>query len=424
MNFPYFQFNEKITALEQQALEMCRERFAEIDAITQYNQQKILAAFQQNYISDTHLYDTTGYGYDDRGREALDKVFAAAVGAEDALFRSSFASGTHALTVGLFGILRPGDTMLCVSGSPYDTLEEVIGIRGEGKGSLKDFGVTYKQIDLNEEGEFDIPAIKAACKGVKMVYIQRSRGYTLRQSFDLPRVKEVVEAVRSVDKDCCIVVDNCYCEFVDTLEPPQIGCDLIIGSLIKNPGGGIAQSGGYIAGRADLVQLCAFRLTSPGTGRELGCSLGQNRNLYMGLYHAPTVTGEAQKVATFANALFSLMGYTCYPEVSARRADIISAICLGDKERLVAFCRGIQAGSAVDSFVVPEPCPMPGYESEVIMAAGAFTMGSSIELSADAPIREPFAVWFQGGLNFGTGKIGVLKAAQNVLQIDESEAKA
>lgn len=424
MNFPYFSFGEQLQTLEQQALACCAKRFEEIDAITQYNQQKVLAAFQQNRISDTHLYDTTGYGYDDRGREALDKVFATAVGAEDALFRSSFASGTHALTVALFGILRPGDTMLSITGAPYDTLEEVIGLRGQGKGSLKDFGVHYSQIDLTNQEEFDIEAIKAACKGVKMVYIQRSRGYSLRQSLSIGQVKSAIDAVRSVDSEAHIVVDNCYCEFVDLQEPTQIGADLIIGSLIKNPGGGIAQSGGYVAGKQSLVELCAYRLTTPGTGRELGCSLGQNRNLYMGLYHAPTVTGEAQKVATFANALFDLMGYTCYPKVSQRRADIISAICLGDKERLVAFCRGIQAGAAIDSFVVPEPSDMPGYESQVIMAAGAFTMGSSIELSADAPIREPFAVWFQGGLNFGTGKIGVLKAAQLVLELDQKSNQA
>ncbi|MGN8937189.1 aminotransferase class I/II-fold pyridoxal phosphate-dependent enzyme [Bittarella sp. HCP28S3_D9] len=418
----FFHFSERVEALAEAAERRCRGAFDRIEEIQAYNQQKILHAFQEQRIGGSHLTDTTGYGYDDRGRDALDQVFATAVGAEDALFRAGFASGTHAITVALFGVLRPGDVMLSVSGKPYDTLEEVIGLRGEGNGSLKDFGVEYRQLELREDGRFDLPAIAAACKGVKLCYIQRSRGYSLRPSFTVEEIAEVCRAAKEANPDCIVMVDNCYGEFSQKVEPVQVGADIMMGSLIKNAGGGIAQSGGYIAGRHDLVELCAYRLTSPGTGRELGCSLGQNRALYMGLFHAPTVTGEAMKVSCFANALFEELGYQVYPAVDDTRADIISAICLQDKERLCAFCRGIQAGAPVDSFVTPEPCPMPGYEDEVIMAAGAFTMGSSIELSADAPIREPFAVWFQGGLNYATGKIGILKAAEEVLKVNGQTA--
>ena len=413
----FFTFDDELLQLERQAMDLCADKFAELDEITQYNQLKVLHAFQQHQIAESHLVDTTGYGYGDRGRDALDAVFATIVGAEDALFRSGFASGTHALTVALFGVLRTGDTMLSITGKPYDTLEEVIGLRGTGNGSLKDFGIHYEQVELKDD-TFDRTEIARRCVGKKVVYIQRSRGYSLRRSFTVEEIGGVIALVRQHEPRAIIMVDNCYGEFVQKIEPTQVGADLIMGSLIKNPGGGIAQSGGYIAGRHDLVELCAYRLTSPGTGRELGCSLGQNRALYMGLYHAPTVTGQATKVSVFANALFSLLGYEVFPKVTEPRGDIISAIRLGDERRLCAFCQGIQAGSAVDSSAVPEPCDMPGYESQVIMAAGAFTMGSSIELSADAPIREPFAVWFQGGLNFATGQIGVLTAAQNVRRID------
>ena len=416
INLDVYPFSQRVIDLHDAAMKACAATFEQLNEIQEYNQQKVLHAFQQNRISAAHLNESTGYGYGDMGRDALDKVFAQCMGAEDALFRSSFASGTHALTVALFALLRPGDVMLSVAGKPYDTLDEVIGFRGQGKGSLMDFGVQYQQVDLTPQGEFDLPAIAMACKGKRMVYIQRSRGYSLRKSFTVEKIAQVVQAVRQVDKQVLIVVDNCYGEFVQKIEPTQVGADLIVGSLIKNPGGGIAQSGGYVAGRSDLVELCAYRLTSPGTGRDVGCSLGQNRNLFMGLFHAPTVAIEAAKTATFASALFSLLGYQCTPSVLEQRADIITAICLKDEEHLCAFCRGIQAGAPVDSYVTPYPDDMPGYDSKVIMAAGAFTEGSSIELSADAPLRAPFAVWMQGGLNFGTGKIGILKAAVEILK--------
>ncbi|MEG2597268.1 MAG: methionine gamma-lyase family protein [Oscillospiraceae bacterium] len=412
----FFDIDPRITKLAAECENQCNDVFTRIENISAYNEAKVLRAFSDNRISAAHLVGTTGYGYDDMGRDALDKVFAQAMGAEDALVRHSFVSGTHALTVALFGVLRTGDTMLAVTGSPYDTLEEVIGIRGEGNGSLKDYGIHYQQVDLMENGEPDISAIQRAVKGVKLAHIQRSRGYSFRPSLTIEKIGEMVRAIKEVSPETIIFVDNCYGEFVEKQEPTEVGADLIIGSLIKNAGGGIAETGGYIAGRADLVEQCAYRLTSPGIGREAGCSLNQNRSLYMGLFYAPSVVANAVKVSCFTTLILSKLGFSVYPKYDEARTDIIAAAALGSPEKMIAFCQGIQKGSPIDAYVSPEPWAMPGYESEVIMAAGAFTMGASIELSADGPLREPYAVWIQGGLTYHTGKIGVLLALQSMLE--------
>ncbi len=404
---------KKYLLLRKKPLELCRPVFERISKTAEYNSMKVLAAFTQNKISESHFAGSTGYGYDDRGREALDLAFAQALGAQAALVRHNFVSGTHAISTALFGLLRPGDIMLACTGKPYDTLDEVIGLRGEGMGSLRDFGVIYRQIELCG-GEPDIKVIKQALKTshVKMAYIQRSRGYCLRPSLTIAKIAEIAMAVKEVSPETLVVVDNCYGEFVEKEEPVQVGVDLIIGSLIKNAGGGIAETGGYIAGRRDLVELASYRLTAPGVGAEVGATLNQNRNMFKGLFFAPHVTGEAIKTAVFAAALFELLGFRATPRYDAPRTDIVETIELGNADALIAFCRGIQSGSPVDSFAAPEPWDMPGYDSKVIMAAGAFTLGSSIELSADAPLREPYAVYMQGGLTFESGKAGVLCAAQ------------
>lgn len=414
---PFFQIDNKVKEAVQTAVEKAEPFLKKIDEITEYNQCKVLSAFIKNGVSESHFVPTTGYGYGDRGRDTLDSVFADAVGAEDALVRHNFTSGTHTLTVALFGVLRPGDTLLCATGKPYDTLEEVIGIRPGGCGSLKEFGVDYKQVELNENGKPDIPAIVGAMdETTRMVYIQRSRGYSLRDSFSVAYIEEICKAVKAVSDRAVVMVDNCYGEFVEMQEPTDKGADLIAGSLIKNPGGGIAPTGGYIAGRRDLIELCACRLTTPGTGKEVGATLGQNRAMFMGLFNAPHVTGEAVKTAVFAAALFETLGFAVTPRYNEVRHDIIQAVCLEKPDALIAFCQGMQKGAPVDAFVAPEPWDMPGYDSQVIMAAGAFTMGASIELSADAPIREPYAAWMQGGLNFHSAKMGVMLAAQEMLE--------
>lgn len=414
---PFFQFSPRLKEEEEKALIRCREIFEEIDQVTEYNQCKMLKAFIDNGVSESHFAASTGYGYDDRGRETIDKVFAQAVGAQDALVRHNFVCGTHALTVALFGVLRPGDTMLSVTGMPYDTLRGTIGITGNGAGTLKEFGIAYDQVDLLPDGTPDYEGMKRKINpGIKMVYLQRSRGYSLRPSLHVDEIEKIAALAKELAPDCIVMVDNCYGEFVETEEPTQRGADLMAGSLIKNPGGGIAPTGGYIAGRADLVDLCARRLTTPGLGREVGATLGHSRELFMGLFHAPHVTGEALKTAVFASALFSGLGYQVTPRPEERRADIIQAVVLGNEPALVAFCQGMQKGAPVDSFVCPEPWDMPGYDNQVIMAAGAFTLGASIELSADAPLREPYAAWMQGGLNFHSGKMGVLLGAQSMLE--------
>lgn len=416
MNHPFFKLDSRLVKLGEQAMEEARTAFAGIEEMQEYNQQKMLAAFIHNGVSESHFVGSTGYGYDDRGRETLDAVFAMAMGAEDALVRHNFVCGTHALTVALFGVLRPGDVMLSVTGKPYDTLQAVIGLTGDKNGSLLDFGIQYKEVALTPDGKPDLPAIREAVKqGVKMVYIQRSRGYSLRPSLRVEEIETIARAAKEVAPHCIVMVDNCYGEFVQEEEPVSRGADLMAGSLIKNPGGGIAPTGGYIAGRHDLVQSCAYRLTTPGLGKEVGCTMQANRELFMGAFHAPHVTGEALKTAVFASALFSLLGYDVTPRFDEPRADIIQAVMLRNEKALIAFCQGMQKGAPVDSFVVPEPWDMPGYDSQVIMAAGAFTLGASIELSADAPLREPYAAWMQGGLNFHSGKVGVLLGAQSMI---------
>ncbi len=415
----FFDFDDKLIELSEKALELCKDSFKNIEKIQAYNQQKMLKAFQLAGVSESHFSGSTGYGYDDRGREILDKVYAYVFDAEDALVRHNFVSGTHTLAVALFGMLRPGDEMVSVTGTPYDTIQGTIGINSDYSGSLKDFGVKYSEVALKSDGTVDIDAIKEVAKREpKMIYIQRSRGYSTRDSLLCKDIKAICDAVREVTDKSIIMLDNCYGEFVECDEPLSNGVDIMAGSLIKNPGGGIAPTGGYIAGRADLVEMCSYRLTTPGTGKELGCTLSILREMFMGAFHAPQVVGEALKTAVFTAALFELLGYEVSPSVNDKRGDIIEVVKLHNSENLIAFCKGIQAGSPVDSFVTPYPSDMPGYDSQVIMAAGAFTLGSSIELSADAPLREPYAVWMQGGLNFNSSKVGIMLAANEVMKLN------
>lgn len=411
---PFFNISERIEKASDKALKLCKEQFDYIDEITEYNQLKIQKAFIECGVSESHFNTSTGYGYGDRGRETLDKVWAKVFGAEDALVRHNFTCGTHTLATALYGVLRPGDKMLCVTGTPYDTIHGVIGISGEGMGSLKDFGITYDEVSLkNERPDYD--AIESAVDdSVTMVYIQRSRGYELRPSLSVAEIEKISSIAKKKNPSVIVMVDNCYGEFVEKREPTEAGADLIAGSMIKNAGGGIASTGGYIAGRADLVEKCAYRLTTPGLGREVGATLGHNRELFMGLFFAAHTVGEALKSAVFISALFESFGYDVTPKYDEIRHDIVQSLGLENPDSLVAFCQGIQSGSPVDSFVLPEPWDMPGYDSKVVMAAGAFTLGSSIELSADAPIREPYYAWIQGGLNFHSAKICALLAAQQM----------
>lgn len=410
----FFRISDRIENAADKAILLCKEQFDYIEEVTEYNQLKVQKAFINNGISESHFVNSTGYGYGDRGRETLDKVWAEVFGAEDALVRHNFTCGTHTLATALFGVLRPGDKMLCVTGTPYDTIHGVIGISGEGMGSLKDFGVEYSEVPLKNE-RLDFDAIENAVNdSTTMVYIQRSRGYELRPSLSVDEIGKVCDIVKKKNPNVIVMVDNCYGEFVEKTEPTQVGADLIAGSLIKNAGGGIATTGGYIAGRHDLVEKCAYRLTTPGLGKEVGATLGMNRELYMGLFFAPHTVGEALKSAVFISSLFESFGYSVTPKYNETRHDIVQCLGLGNAESLVAFCQGIQSGSPIDSFVLPEPWDMPGYDSKVVMAAGAFTLGSSIELSADAPIREPYYAWIQGGLNFHSAKICAKLAAQQM----------
>lgn len=414
----FFDIDKRILEASDKAMTLCVEKLREIDEIQEYNQIKMIKAFQNAGVRESYFNASTGYGYDDYGRDALDRVYAYAFDAEDALVRHNFVSGTHALTVALFGILRPGDTALCVTGMPYDTIRSAIGIEGDYPGSLKEFNINFDITELMPDGTLDYDSIKKdiAEKQPKMVYIQRSRGYSLRPTLTWKEIKKICDISKSVSPMSIIMLDNCYGEFIEKVEPLSVGVDVMAGSLIKNPGGGISPTGGYIAGRADLVEMCAYRLTTPGTGKEIGATLGVNRELFLGACNAPHAAGEALKTAVFASALFEILGFDTTPKYSDDRGDIIQLIMLGDEQKLISFCGGIQSGSAVDSFVQPVPSDMPGYESQVIMAAGAFTLGSSIELSADAPLREPYAVWMQGGLNFHSGKLGVMLAADKVMK--------
>lgn len=419
MDRTFFPVDERLAELSDAAEAAAKAAFERIDHIAEYNQQKVLVAFIRHRVSESCFAATTGYGYGDRGRDLLDEVLADIMGAEDALIRHSIVSGTHAIAIALFAMLRPGDVLLAATGAPYDTLEQVIGHKTPSAGSLAEYGIGYREVSLNESGEPDIPAIVSALReepSVRLVHVQRSRGYCTRPSLTIEGIRRIIEAVRSVRPDVPVFVDNCYGEFAEKLEPTQVGADLIAGSLIKNPGGGIAENGGYLCGTKACIEQCAYRMTTPGLGREVGASLGHNRSLYMGLFHAPHVVGEAMKTAVYAAALFTKLGYTCSPRYDEPRADIIQTILLRDPQSLIAFCRGMQKGAPVDAYVVPEPADMPGYDDQVIMAAGAFTMGSSIELSADAPLRAPYAAYMQGGLNYASGKIGVLLAAQSMLE--------
>lgn len=412
----FFNIHPDILREAESAEKKCGAPFENIDRVAEYNANKVLAAFIQNGVSESHFAGSTGYGYGDRGREVLDAVLAQTFGAEDALIRHNFVSGTHAITTALFGVLRPGDRLVSLTGAPYDTLQPVIGMVEGGHGSLKEFGVQYEQLDLLADGTPNFDGICEAVKGAKVAYMQRSRGYSLRDSLTISQIEKIIDRVRSVNPDAIVMVDNCYGEFVERREPTQVGADLMIGSLIKNPGGGIAKTGGYIAGRADLIELCACRLTAPGVGKEVGCTLGETRSMFMGLFFAPTVVAAALKTAVFTAALMEQLGFEVFPRCDEARTDIIQAVKFGTPKGLKAFCQGIQKGAPVDAFVTPEPWDMPGYDSQVIMAAGAFTLGASIELSADGPMRAPYAAWMQGGLTYPSGKTGVILAAQSLLE--------
>lgn len=393
-----------------------KERFIEIDQIAEYNQQKVIMAMQKHKVSDIHFAATTGYGYNDLGRDTLEEVYASIFNAESALVRPSLTCGTHALTIALSANLRPGDELLSPVGKPYDTLEGVIGIR-KTLGSLKEYGISYRQVDLLDNGEFDYEGIKKAINSsTKMVTIQRSKGYQTRPTLSVERIGELIAFIKSIKPDVICMVDNCYGEFVQVIEPTDVGADLCVGSLIKNPGGGLAPIGGYIVGKKEYVNQAAYRLTAPGLGKEVGATLGLNGTMYQGLFLAPTVVAGALKGAIFAANLYERLGFSVIPNGTEPRYDIIQAVTLGTKEGVIAFCKGIQAAAPVDSFVVPEPWAMPGYDADVIMAAGAFIQGSSIELSADAPIKPPYAVYFQGGLTWYHAKLGILKSAQCLLE--------
>lgn len=392
-----------------------KQRFEEIDGRAEYNQLKVLHAMQKNRVSDVHFAATTGYGYNDLGRDTLEDVYAAAFHGESALVRPQLISGTHALHVALSGNLRPGDELLSPVGKPYDTLEEVIGIR-DSVGSLKEYGVSYRQVDLLEDGSFDYDGIRQAItKKTKMVTIQRSKGYATRPTLSVTQIGELISFVKSIKPDVICMVDNCYGEFVETIEPTDVGADMIVGSLIKNPGGGLAPIGGYIVGRKDCVDRASFRLSAPGLGKEVGASLGLNQSFYQGLFLAPTVVAGALKGAIFAANVYEKLGFPVVPNGSESRHDIIQAVTFGTPEGVIAFCQGIQAAAPVDSYVSPEPWDMPGYDAQVIMAAGAFVQGSSIELSADGPIKPPYAVYFQGGLTWYHAKLGILMSLQKLM---------
>ncbi|WP_173471808.1 aminotransferase class I/II-fold pyridoxal phosphate-dependent enzyme [Eubacterium ruminantium] len=408
--------DSKIYDFAAETEESLKERFNKIDLVAEQNSVKVIRAMQEAKLEESHLYGATGYGYTDTGRDTLEKIYANVFRTEDALVRSQITCGTHALTLALSGNLRPGDRMLSIAGKVYDTLQGVIGVRPE-KGSLAEFGIGYDQVDLLPDGRFDFENIKNAIKPeTKLIEIQRSKGYDTRKSLTVSEIAEAIKVVKSIKPDVIVMVDNCYGEFVETVEPSEFGADMVVGSLIKNPGGGLAKCGGYICGTKECVENAAIRLTTPGLGKEVGASMGATRDFLQGLFFAPTVTASALKGAIFAANIYEKLGFTAIPNSVEERADIIQAVTLGNPEAVKAFCEGIQAAAPVDSFVKPVPWAMPGYDSDVIMAAGAFVSGSSIELSADAPMKEPYAVYFQGGLTYPHAKFGIMMSVQKIVE--------
>ncbi len=409
----------KTLALCKQAEEEVRPQFDAIEETAEFNQIKVLRAFSNHRVSEAHLGYSTGYGYDDLGRDTLEKIYAEVFGTESALVRHTIVSGTHAICSCLFGLLRPGDTLLSATGAPYDTLEEIIGKRGSGSGSLKEWGICYREVALKPDGMIDLEALSAALddKTIRVVELQRSKGYVYRPSYTIRDMTDAIALIKEKRPDVVVMVDNCYGEFVEKIEPTQIGADILAGSLIKNPGGGLALTGGYLVGKKEFVEQISYRLTSPGIGAEVGASLGQNRNMYQGFFMAPHTVAQSLKIAVLASKVFELLGFPVSPKANDKRGDIIQSIQFGDKEKLCAFCRGIQRGAPIDSFVTPEPWDMPGYDDQVIMAAGAFVSGSSIEISADGPLRPPYAAYMQGGLTYESGKLSVLCAADNIMKL-------
>lgn len=411
-----FGIDDKVFEYSESILKDLKERFDEIDRLADINQLKVIASMQKNNVSEACMLGTTGYGYNDIGRETLEKVYADIFHTEDALVRAQITCGTHALALALMSNLRPGDELLSPVGKPYDTLEEVIGIR-DSVGSLKEYGVTYRQVDLLDDGTFDYDNIKKAINDkTRLVTIQRSKGYQTRPSFSVKQIGELISFVKNIKPEVICMVDNCYGEFTEEIEPSDVGADMVVGSLIKNPGGGLAPLGGYICGKKECVENAAYRLTSPGLGKEVGASLTILRDFYQGLFLAPTVVASALKGAIFAANVYEKLGFDVIPNSTEDRHDIIQAVTFGDRDKMIAFCQGIQAASPVDSFVKPEPWAMPGYDSDVIMAAGAFISGSSIELSADGPVKEPYSVYFQGGLTFPHVKLGIIKSLQTLYE--------
>ena len=407
--------SEKILETAERVEDGLWEIFRNIDKTSEKNTARVLKAFQNHRVSDTMFAGTSGYGYDDNGREALDGIYADVFGAEAAIVRQGFVNGTHAITAALFASVGPGETLLSVSGAPYDTLRTAIGTNGAAHGSLLFYGVKYAELALLGDGSPDIEKIKASLGGVGAVFVQRSRGYSERRAFTVEEIGQIAEAVHSVNPDINVIVDNCYGEFTELREPTYVGADLLAGSLIKNPGGGLARTGGYIAGKKLLVERAAERLTTPGIGGECGATLGENRNMIQGFFMAPHTTAQALKTAVFCAAMLEKLGFDTAPGAAEQRSDIIQTIRLGSPERVIAFCRGIQRAAPVDSFVTPEPWKMPGYDSEVIMAAGSFIQGASIELSCDAPMREPYTAFLQGGLTYESGKLGIMSAISEML---------
>lgn len=412
-----FQIDPAVIRFVRKAEEQVKDHFDRLDDIREYNQYKVLSAFQKNRISDAHFGWNTGYGYDDPGRDAIERVYSDIFHTDDALVRTTIVNGTHALAVTLMGILRPGDELIYCTGGPYDTLEEVIGIRGEGMGSLKEYGVTYKQVDLLPDGSIDLEGVRRAITDkTKMCCVQRSTGYSWRKAVTIPEIRKFAEFVHGIDPDIILMADNCYGEFLDTKEPTDVGIDIMAGSLIKNPGGGLALSGGYVCGRKDLIEKVSYRMTCPGIGAECGLTFGQTRAMLQGIFLAPAVVSNAVRGAVLCGQTYKNLGYKVCPDVDDERSDIIQSVRLGSADAVVAFCEGIQEAAPVDSFVSPEPWDMPGYEDPVVMAAGAFVQGSSIELSSDAPIRPPYIVYFQGGLTYEHSRFGVIRSLDRLLK--------